>query len=416
MISLSLNNMQIGFNLIQSAFFVLFISTLICFILSIILHNKRLSKILNTKDPEKLADSKITQQPFLAAASLSSILSLMFLSYVILLSNTQPNTFQLYADFISVVFIVVMFLSFPLLISNDQASLAMLLEFFIGIVIGFSFSILITPISWFFDPLSIEPSPSIGYGARWAHLLNFFYMILIFVIIILGLISKNYLVLPGVLFGTFSFYSYTRYMCIISVDFAIFGLFTVFAIGVIVALLHKWNNTMFVWFIPVLFSVIRIFSNVALAFSILLGIALCLVSILEPEKKIKIKLLTAFLIGFIVIAILEHPLITYSLIIVILISLSSFYIAEMYKKAIRAIIKKWIVSIQSSNGKMRVYLTKHKSFQNISDAKFDKNSFFLFYLDNLILKHLKKEGFKVDIIEGEDKKGKKYIENIVIER
>jgi len=101
---------------------------------------------------------------------------------------------------------------------------------------------------------------------------------------------------------------------------------------------------------------------------------------------------------------------------VILISLSSFYIAEMYKKAIRAIIKKWIVSIQSSNGKMRVYLTKHKSFQNISDAKFDKNSFFLFYLDNLILKHLKKEGFKVDIIEGEDKKGKKYIENIVIER
>ncbi|MGQ4915869.1 MAG: hypothetical protein ACP6IU_14150, partial [Candidatus Asgardarchaeia archaeon] len=62
----------------------------------------------------------------------------------------------------------------------------------------------------------------------------------------MGLISKSYLVLPGVLFGTFSFYSYTRYMCIIGVDFAIFGLFTVFAIGVIVALLHKWNNTMFV--------------------------------------------------------------------------------------------------------------------------------------------------------------------------
>lgn len=406
----------------------------ISFTVSIVLHKKRLKRILEIEDRSELSSAKYLVQPYITLANLSFGLALTFLILAILLPQIpfeiaigQNSVFvyrtedSLIMDMFYTIIAVELVLSiYPII--EGRSLLSFWLEFWIGFLAGTGFLMLFASPKFIFRPffiaLIIMIKSDLGThqllgmaGGSMLIMLYYIIMGLIFIIILIGYAVRQSFVMSGALFGVTFFLGLV--FNISNLDILAFWLFYAFCIGVLVGILYVLGSNFLIWAFPLFVVILVIFQKVVLCFTFLLGLALLLIFVLEPKPKIKLALAFVFSASFFIINGLFYNL-AFELSFIVCLVLGLFFIAELSKNATRSIFYKWIFLSIRSKPEGKVDLSEHKSIPNFKKGLIDTNSFLMGYLKYLLLKPLEKNNFSLEVIEKEDKLGVKYVKGILI--
>ena len=224
-------------------FLILFIIFLVGFIITMVLHKRKIKAILKSNDYDALGESKLIRQPYLAAANLFLAIGFAFFVFTMLQLQipfeiiinalhvyNYKNEIALAIDVFSTAIIVVVFTSiYPIM--RHKKAVQDWFEFASGALIGSGFTLLFFP---FFAA--------------------FFILTVIFYMIAFGGRATRYY---GLLFG-FSIMIVLRFF--IPLGF-IFWLSYAFWLGLLFgcALLFRSRSSLFIWSLPLLLLIPNFF-------------------------------------------------------------------------------------------------------------------------------------------------------------
>ncbi|RLI66636.1 MAG: hypothetical protein DRO67_00780 [Candidatus Asgardarchaeum californiense] len=395
-------------NLVVSSFFTVFL--FIGFILSIILHRRRLKQSLKIEEQKELSKFKYIIQPYLSIANIFFVLSFVSLILTLLdlqipftiasksiyfdnryIYNYQSWTDVLY-DTLPIVFISISFSA--LYILKSQEFISYLFEFFAGLLIGYAFTVAYL--------LSLI---GLGIGSL------IFLIIVLFVFFAFGmpLASSIGLIIGFVISPLFVtatvplVFKYITWLAFIIVLGVLSGCVFLFASE---SNLFFSFTILFALLIP--FYLVRGFVEVLI---FLFGISLVLVISRKFKDIVNVTILVVVIFILYLIAWPEYAVLI-SITFIIGLAFDMVFIAMLYKNSVRAVLIKWVQLSMKMKGE-KIDLSEHESIPDFKRKWIKRESFFFTYLKYLILKPLEEKGLNVEIIE-KDVNNTKYVKGIFV--
>ncbi|MGQ4914586.1 MAG: hypothetical protein ACP6IU_07515 [Candidatus Asgardarchaeia archaeon] len=387
-----------------SIFFLAFLLSLVSFVLSLFLHRKRLSNILELSDLTELSKAEYLRQPYLAVANFFFILTLMFfvlaiywpqISFDVVINPVLHFSYIKTSHESNLVVDVILVCGFTSLFSiiypliKKQNSLVDFSRFVIGFMFGLAFSLLMLP--------------TYGLGGLLFLIMLFFFVFL----------SENSLIsVAGAIFGYFFLVVFVYSTSIF--ELIILWLAIMLMIGILLGifLVMKFDKGLLFVLIFMCFPVLYYFGagyDITMTLVFLAGLVLFLNFIYELTFKFKAALVALFVIAFYLADGLAHSFV-FGVAFIVGLSIGLFLIAELYKNAIRSVLSKWILlSMRSKNDK--IDLSGHESVSSFKNRKIKRKSYLFTWLDHLILRPLLKHGFMIELVE-EEENGERYLRNI----
>jgi len=379
------------------------------------IHKEKLKQILEYTN-ENLKEAKYIQQSYLVVANILLALATMFIT----MTFSGIDIFIVIDMSLSI--FTILFVSCIYFLIKKQNTSSNWLEFWIGFIVGCVLSTILLPSEYAYDLfltiinlnelhnylatisvvdknililslLIIMDLLFIGIGCL------FLVLGLIFLIIIIGYYKRQHIFVPGAILGYLIFptLEFTLY----EHNFIFTWLFFAFSVGVLFGVFYISRQNLTIWMLILIPIILRLFyPSIILFFALMLGAFLFLIYTFEPRIEIKLIGMTIFAVATLVIAVTNHEL-GYTMLIVAALGTGEFFIAWLYRDAVRSIFKRWISLSLQSNASDKVNLSEHESIPDFKKTRVTKNSFFFAYLNHLLLKYLEREGFYVEITEEE---------------
>ena len=383
------------------------------FILSIMLHRKRLSHVLNKKSLMEVKQSKYLICPYLVLANVLltldiTLLSLSPVNYTLYESLYQSES-SLLADILTIMFAGILFSSM-LLFARKQLSLTIMLELLFGFIAGSSFIALLLPINYMLvhhvsEIVSSNTNATIvqlysQVAIKISLNLNHFVfleafttpvILLVSFIIILYFIHRQPWILLGTILG------FSVFIPIVHMFGVIFWLFYAFIVGITFGLFSNFGQRFLFLLFLLVFIVFSFLSSELLIFMFLFGFTLSLMTLLEPKKNVKLLVIIALTIVTLTVAMANQEF-SYIILTIAAFGFGEFLIFWLYRDTVRSIFEHWLqLAIQSEGD--RIDLSEHESIPDFKKIEIAKDSFFFVYLKYLLLKYLERKGFHIEIVE-----------------
>lgn len=389
------------------------------FLVSFILHIKRLKSIIKIRSAAELKKNKYVTQPYLLVGFVLSLLSIIFLTLALAkplmpYSLTVPEGFFYFREISysteaglildMLLPVVVAVFSSLYCITQNQRDLGSQFGLWSGFILGcwYSFTVLIPLyfplflfllIAYFFSLYAFE---QLGAGGKDATMYIGLPLGFISMIVFLGL--RAYLNM-----------AINTEPCLF-----IFWLSLLLGAGIIVGSFYLFGPSFFIFpLLPLILAFILFFKVNFLAF--LLGIVASILFIVEIKWIYKAIFVIVAVISIPYLIISEYPSLLFCVIFIVGLALSWFFVAEAYKSAVRAVLSRWILISTSSEGTNdEINFSEHESIFSFRKDKMYLDSYRFKWLNFLILKYLEKKGFSVNVVKEEYRRKAMYVKEILV--
>ncbi|MGQ4915092.1 MAG: hypothetical protein ACP6IU_10165 [Candidatus Asgardarchaeia archaeon] len=402
---------------------------LLFFSIAVILHKRRLNRILTINDVSHLKKAENLAHPHLGLANFVLVAALVSVALAILspqLSSSNVISFMyfmykdetaLITDLFFFAFVTIIFVStYPL--AKKQEYLVHWLEVALGFIVGTDI-VAIQVILYIinnYTAYSLHQLSAITIVSSEVALMQLgfiilsIYLFLPFIILAIGALSRQPYVIVGAFLGAIYFFS--AYILLLSRLLFVFLITFMFITGVLIGAIYVLGQAYYFWALPVFFIFLYFYNPplmIPFYFAFFLGLATFLVFALEPNLKIKLTLVSVFGAAYCLLY-LFTPEFMFFLVFLGIFAVSELFTAELFKVAERSVLFKWLLLTFRSRGLgTEVRLSEHEGIPNFKKCDLldviEKKSALFTYLSHLIVKPLRASGFIVNVAEEELKRG-----------
>ena len=399
---------------------------LLFFSIAVILHKRRLNRILTINDASHLKKAENLAHPYLGLANFVLVTALVSAALAILspqLSSSNVISFMykdettLITDLFFFAFVTIIFAStYPL--AKKQKYLVHWLEVALGFIVGADI-VAIQVILYIinnYTAYSLHQLSAITIVSSEVALMQLgfiilsIYLFLPFIILAIGALSRQPYVIVGAFLGAIYFFS--AYILLLSRLLFVFLITFMFITGVLIGAIYVLGQAYYFWALPVFFIFLYFYNPplmIPFYFAFFLGLATFLVFALESNLKTKLTIVSVFGVAYCLLYLLT-PEFIFFLVFLGIFAVSELFAAELFKVAERSVLFKWLLLTFRSRGlSAEVHLSEHESIPDFKKGDdlldvIEKKSALFTYLSHLIVKPLRASGFIVNVAEEELKR------------